>query len=136
MSLFTVLNSKMPSPYAHEYSFTVERQFPRDLILKAGYVGKSMHNLPQMLQENPAVYIPGQSTLTNTNARRILLPALYSSFREIADNSNASYNSLQVSVKRRYRNGLTVLGAYTFSKLLDYYSATNLGQTPQNPYNE
>jgi hypothetical protein len=136
MSLFTVLNTTMRSPYTHEFSFSVERQLPRDLIFKAGYVGKLEHNLPQMLQENPAQYIPGQSTLANTNARRILLPSLYSSFRLIADNSNASYNSLQVSIKRRYSHGLTVLGAYTFSKLLDYYSATNLGQTPQDPFDE
>ena len=28
------------------------------------------------------------------------------------------------------------MASYTFGKLLDYYSAQNLGQTPQNPYNE
>ncbi|MEO7145780.1 MAG: hypothetical protein ABI165_19985, partial [Bryobacteraceae bacterium] len=102
---------------------------------KAGYVGKLEHNLVRMLQENPAVYIPGQSTLANTNQRRVLLPGVYASFRQIATASNASYQSLEASLSRRFNNGLTFLAAYTFGKLLDYYSAQNLGQTPQNPYN-
>ncbi|HLJ15738.1 MAG TPA: carboxypeptidase regulatory-like domain-containing protein [Bryobacteraceae bacterium] len=136
MSLFTVPAPTLNSPYAHEMNFTVEKTLPFGMILKAGYVGKLEHNLLQMLQKNPAVYIPGQSTLANTNQRRILLPGTYASFRQIATNSNASYNSLEASLSRRFSKGLTFLASYTFGKLLDYYSAQNLGQTPQDPYNE
>jgi hypothetical protein len=32
-------------------------------------------------------------------------------------------------------HGLTVMVSYTLGKMLDYYSAMNLGQTPQDPYN-
>ena len=106
------------------------------MVLKAGYVGKLEHNLLQMVQKNPAVYIPGQSTLANTDQRRPLLPGVYTSFREVATNSNASYHSLQLSLSRRFTGGLTFMAAYTFGKLLDYYSAQNLGQVPQDPYNE
>ena len=73
------------------------------LIAKAGYVGKLEHNLVQMLQENPAAWIPGQSTLANTNQRRILMPGTYASFRQIATNSNASYHSLETSLSRRFK---------------------------------
>ncbi len=106
------------------------------MIAKAGYVGKLEHNLVQMLQENPAVYIPGQSTVANTNQRRIPLPGIYASVRQIATNSNGSYHSLESSLSRRFSQGLTFMGTFTFGKLLDYYSAQNLGQTPQNPFNE
>jgi hypothetical protein len=99
-------------------------------------VGKLQHNLLQMVQKNPATYIPGQSTLTNTDQRRLLLPGTYTSFREIVTNSNAAYHSLQLSASRRFSNGLTFMTAYTFGKLLDYYSAQNMGQTPQNPFDE
>jgi hypothetical protein len=136
MSLFTVPGPTLNSPYVHDLNFTVEKTLPGGMVLKAGYVGKLEHNLLQMLQENPAVYIPGQSTIANTNQRRILLPGTYASFRQIATNSNAAYHSLEASVSRRFNRGLTFLGSYTFGKLLDYYSAQNLGQTPQNPYNE
>ena len=88
-----------------------------------------------MLQNNPAVYIPGKSTIGNTNSRRMLLPGIYGSFRYICTCSDANYESLQASLSRRYQHGFTFMLAYTYGKLLDEYSATNLGQTPQDPYN-
>lgn len=136
MSLLTVPGPTLNSPYVHQMNFTVEKALPGRMVLKAGYVGKLEHNLLQMIQKNPALYIPGQSTTGNTDQRRVLLPGIYSSFREIDTNSNAAYHSLEASLSRRFSSGLTFLASYTFGKLLDYYSAQNLGQTPQDPYNE
>jgi hypothetical protein len=136
MGLFTVPAPVITSPYVHQMSFSVERALPGNMVLKAGYVGKLGHNLLRMVQKNPAAYIPGQSTTANTDQRRILLPGIYSSFREVATNSNSSYHSLILSMNRRFSNGLTFLSAYTLGKFLDYYSAQNLGQTPQDPYND
>jgi len=115
-------------------NFTVEKALPAGMVLKAGYVGKLEHNLLQMGQKNPSRYVAG-ATLTNTDQRRILLPGVYASFREIETNSNAAYHSLQSSLSRRFSKGLTFMASYTFGKLLDYYSAQNLGQTPQDPFN-
>jgi hypothetical protein len=136
MGLFTVPAPVITAPYVHQMSFSVERALPGSMVVKAGYVGKLGHNLLRMVQKNPAVYIPGQSTTANTDQRRILLPGIYSSFREVATNSNSAYHSLIVSLNRRFSNGLTFLGAYTLGKFLDYYSAQNLGQTPQDPYDQ
>ena len=133
MSLFTVPRP-LRAPYIHQVNFTVEKTY-QGMILKAGYVGKLEHNLLQMVQKNPAVYGPG-ATLTNTDQRRLLMPGIYSSFREVDTNSNGAYHSLESSLSRRFSHGLTFLASYTYGKLLDYYSAQNLGQTPQDPYNE
>ena len=133
MGLFTVPAPVLTLPYVHQMSLSVERALPGAMVVKAGYVGKLAHNLLRMVQKNPAVYIPGQSTTANTDSRRILMPGIYTSFREVATNSNAAYHSLQLSVNRRFSNGLTFLTAYTLGKLLDYYSAQNLGTTPQDP---
>ena len=100
-------------------------------VVKAAYVGKLAHNLVRMTQQNPAAYIPGASTVANTDQRRILMPGTYGSFRLVETNSNAAYHSLQLTVNKRLSHGFTVLGAYTLGKMLDYYSAMNLGQTPQ-----
>ena len=135
MGLFTVPAPVLTQPYVHQMSFSIERALPGEMVVKAGYVGKLAHNLLRMVQKNPAVYIPGRSTTANTDTRRILLPGTYTSYREVATNSNAAYHSLQLSVNRRFRNGFTFLTAYTMGKLLDYYSAQNLGITPQDPYN-
>ena len=104
-------------------------------MAKAGYSGKLAHNLIRMEQKNPAVYLAGRSTVANTDSRRLPASQGYGSFREIDTNSGATYHSLQLSLNKRFSKGLTVLGSYTFSKLLDYFSAQNQAATSQDPYN-
>jgi hypothetical protein len=134
MGLFTVQAPVFTTPYIHQMSLSVERSLVGGMVVKAAYVGKLSHNLTHMTQKNPAVYIPGQSTTANTDSRRILMPGIYSSFREIDTDANAAYHSLQLTLNRQFRNGLTVLAAYTFGKFLDIFSGQTLGNTPQNPY--
>jgi hypothetical protein len=135
MSLFTVLGPQDRTPYIHQLSFSVERSLPSSIVLKAGYSGKLAHNLIMMQQKNPAVYIPGASTIANTNQRRILAAYGYGSFREIDTDAGAAYHSFQLTLNKRLTKGFTVLGSYTFSKLLDYFAPQNLAATSQDPYN-
>lgn len=135
MGLLTVIAPRITNPYVHQMSFSIEQALPSSMVLKVAYVGKLSHNLLRMVQKNPAVYIPGQSTTANTDQRRPLLPGVYARFREIATNANASYHSMQASLSRRFSNGLTFMTSYTLGKFIDEYSAQNLGQTPQDPYN-
>ena len=74
------------------------------MVVKAGYVGKLEHNLLQIFAENPAVYIPGQSTLAHTNNRRDPVAGDVCELRQIrATNSNASYQSFkEASLSRRF----------------------------------
>src|SRR4029079_6172219 len=105
-------------------------------VLKVRYVGKLGHNLLRMNQINPAQYIPGQSTVANTDSRRFYMPGVFASIREVDGNSNSTYHALQVLINKRLSHGVTVTGAYTFGKYLDYYSATNLGAFPQDSFNQ
>jgi hypothetical protein len=135
MSLFTVPTTTLNAPYVHNFSASVQQQLPGGMQFNIGYVGKLEHGLIRMLQANPAVYTGASSTLANTDSRRPLLPGVYASVRLVCTCSNATYHSMQASLSKRYNNGLTFMAAYTFGKLLDVYSATNLGQTPQDPAN-
>ena len=135
MGLFTVLDPTIKDPYIHHISASFERALPGNILVRVGYTGKLAHNLVRMSQFNPAVYTPGNSTVANTDSRRILAAYGYASSRLISDNSNSTYHSLPVSVNKRVTHGLTVMGAYTFSKYLDYFSGDNLGTVPQDPYN-
>ncbi len=69
------------------------------------------------MQLNPAVYIPG-STL-GTDQRRIFQG--YGSIDMDGQSGNASYNSLQVAIKKRLSYGVNLNVAYTYSKSLDDY---------------
>lgn len=135
MGLFTVIAPELDMAHMHQTSISVEQALPFKMVGKAAYVGKRAGNLIRMEQRNPATYIPGQSTLANTNARRLGMPPEYQRFREITATAGAQYDSLQLSISRRLSGGLTFMGSYTLGKFMDEYSATNLGQTSQDPSN-
>ncbi|HET8550193.1 MAG TPA: hypothetical protein VFL57_19415, partial [Bryobacteraceae bacterium] len=72
---------------------------------------------------NPAIYIPGQSTIPNTQARR-----RYQSFSNIGfyeSGNNTNYHSLVLNLEKRFSRGLSVLANYTWSKKMDDYGWTN-----------
>jgi len=64
---------------------------------------------------NPATYIPG-STLS-TDARRPYHP--YTSIVQGTGSGNSFYNSLQLSLEKRFSKGFTILANYTWSKSID-----------------
>lgn len=134
MSLFTVPAPTLNSPYVHNLSASIQQEIFGGMQFNIGYVGKLEHGLVRMTQANPAVYGPG-ATLANTDSRRPLLPGKYASVRLICMCSPATYNSMQASLSKNYSNGLTFKLAYTWGELIDQYSATNLGQFPQDPAN-
>jgi hypothetical protein len=70
------------------------------------------------------VYIPGTSTVGNTNSRRILYRlnpagAAFSSLVQVDDGNTSSYNALLVSVNHRMDKHFSVLANYTWSHCLD-----------------
>ena len=121
MSLFTVSATDDPQSYVHHLSFTIEKALPGNLVVKAGYAGKLAHDLLRMNQINPARYIPGQSTVANTDSRRLYIPG---SFRQ----HPAGCGEFELQLSRAPAAGepaaqprLTVTGSYRFRKFLDYY---------------
>ena len=114
-------------PEVTTWNLTLERQVGSSWLLTAAYRGTkgTFLNSPTQTnrQENPAVYIPGMSTEDNTQARRI-----YQNFQSIGlytSDHNSNYNSLQLSVERRFSKGFQLLGSYTFSKAIDDYGETD-----------
>jgi hypothetical protein len=56
-------------------------------------------------EQNPAIYVPGNSTEANTQQRR--LNPNFSSVGLAASASNSVYNSLRLNVQKRFSKGLT-----------------------------
>jgi len=120
-----------------QWNLSIQREFARDWLGTVAYVGTRGTRIPYLADINPAVYIPGASTVANTNQRRPLYPD-FARFSMVQSVVNSSYHSLQASLDHRLAKGLTVLAAYTFSKALDD-SAENAVLTNdggvQNPNN-
>ncbi len=116
-----------PTPVFYQYNLTVERELARDLALEIGYVGSQGRHLGLRYNIN-ANYPTGQLNAQGgvINARR------YPQFADITyqeQTANSSYNALQTSLRRRSRNGLTLLASYTFSRAIDNNSSTNNSTT-------
>ena len=118
-------------PMMQQWNLGIQREFARDLLATVSYAGTRGTRIPYLRDINPAVYIPGQSTVANTNSRRPLYPD-FARFSLAESVVNSSYHSLQASLDRRYSNGLTILASYTFSKALTDLNAvlTNNGGVP------
>jgi hypothetical protein len=102
-------------PVMYDWNMALEHEFRGGWFVRAAYVGSSTSHLNESLDLNPAVYIPG-STL-GTDQRRIFQG--YSDLYLQAMDVNANYNSLQMTVDKRFSKNLTLSVNYTYSKNLD-----------------
>jgi hypothetical protein len=93
-------------PYYLEYQLNVQRELARDILLQAAYVGSHGVHLPRTGEAN--LLPDGKSVNPN-----------FGSLPLIVTDGTSSYNSLQVSLQKRFSTGLSFQGSYTWSKALD-----------------
>lgn len=104
----------------YNWNLAVERQLAPGWLARVAYVGSHGSHLRDLVQLNPAVYIPG-STLSPDKRR---LFAGYSTIFQTSMDVNSGYHSAQMSLEKRvsqsgFLHGVTVLANYTFSKAID-----------------
>jgi len=112
----------------YNYSLGVQQALPADFVLSVSYVGnQGKHQLmEQDINEVPygAHFLPSNADPTNPSlplSDNFLVPYIgYSPSLYMIDFSGRSnYNSLQATARRRYRKGLLLNVAYTYSKAMD-----------------
>ncbi len=107
-------------PTSYMWSAGVQREVPGGFVVDATYVGRR----GLYLQRERNINQLAEGTLTNPANAGINIAALrpYKGYGAIRISENAGYskyNSLQLSVDRRYTNGLKVGMAYTLGKSED-----------------
>lgn len=107
--------AKILTPTIYNFNLLVERQLGNSWLARAGYVGSQSRHLLESLELNPAVYTPGSKL--STDARRYFQP--YGSISQATMDVNSGFNSLQLTLQKRYSKGSTVLFNYTWSKSID-----------------
>jgi hypothetical protein len=116
------------------WNLTVEHQLRNNLLIRAGYVGSKGTHLGYNSDVNAPFPGPG-ATAGNESQRRP-----NQNFQEVVEDvsgGNSIYNSLQVSMEKRFDHGFTVSANYTYAKSIDQVSyLTDLcGVNVINPYN-
>ncbi len=113
----------MRLPVVDAWNFTVEHQFTSNTVLSVAYVGnKGTHVAPGGTNYNiNAPNIVGFGTLS-TNQRRPFFQSFgwTQSIKYFSDDASVKFNSLQVRGEKRYTNGLTFQGNFTWASAFDY----------------
>jgi outer membrane receptor protein involved in Fe transport len=100
--------------YIQSWNFFIERQLPQDFIAAVGYVGTRTVNQFALFELNAAS--PGGGR----NGRPLAVQFGRTVDTELVQGGlNGFYNSLQTTINRRFRSGLFVKGAYTFSQAIN-----------------
>jgi hypothetical protein len=119
-------------PYIYQFNFAVERQLPGRLSLTTAYVGTLSHDLPTMIDDNYAPYVPGivgeSTSQASINSRRPYDPGVLGQNIFLITNQTASYHSLQVSAKRPLTNNLLLSGYYVWSHGIQSSNESAIGQ--------
>lgn len=122
-------------PYYHEYSMLVERQLTGNMVLQVGYSGSKGIHLPRTGEVNPVCQANlGQpaslcppskiGTRPNTNFGSVPL---------VVTDATSNYNAMEVSLKKRFSQGLQFQVSYTWSHNIDTASGPYASDTVSSP---
>lgn len=118
------------TPYIQQYNLGIQWEFIRNWMLDFGYVGSAGRKLTRLVSANQAI-APGAvfpfTTLSPFSPGLSDLAVQTFGVHLMQTSSNSSYNSLQVTLNKRYSSGLLFLLSYTYSHSLDDYSGSPSG---------
>jgi Carboxypeptidase regulatory-like domain/TonB dependent receptor/TonB-dependent Receptor Plug Domain len=139
----TVPDRGIRTPYFHQYNGSVQFEIARQTVLEAAYVGTRGVNLFRQVAINqsrlaspthPIVNgVTGEIITTNTpqpqnvRARSPFQGVDINSFFVNQTTAQSSYNSFQLSLTRRFAQGLQFLTSYTYAKSIDNASGSGGG---------
>ncbi len=133
VSVYGYIQHNWHEPELATWNLTLERQLAKDWVVRAAYAGNKGTYLASgalgFREQNPAIYIPGASTTSNTQSRRI--NPNFGSVGLFSSDNNSHYESVRLNIEKRFGQSFTVLANYTWSKMIDDFGSS--GTT--NPLN-
>nr|WP_084080613.1 TonB-dependent receptor [Edaphobacter aggregans] len=118
-----------PNPEAWGWNMTVEHEFTNIAVFTLSYVGRRGYHLEQLINRNqlqPGTTLDPANRGVNPDALRPYRG--FSIINEARNDGSSNYHSLQANLKRRLTKGTLFGAAYTWSKSLDFGSATGTSQ--------
>jgi len=123
------IDPKLRTPYIQQYNANVQWEFAKDFLLEAGYVGSKGTKLLQVITLNQPVYNRAANVFTAPFGPALSIQKnVAGGIQQVQSTSNSDYNSLQISVTKRFSRGLQFLSAYTYGKSNDYYSGGTVNE--------
>jgi outer membrane receptor protein involved in Fe transport len=118
------VNFDLQTPYIMQFNASVQRALTGTLDVTAGYVGSRGRNLIRLGDANlaPEIMVNGVKTYVPSAGRRN--PNFTGVWQRMTD-AESSYDSLQLSLNRRYSGGWRAQVSYTLSESIDDASGIN-----------
>jgi hypothetical protein len=114
--LIETLDKEYHTPVTYNFNLTFEREVMSGIMARAAYVGSRNRNGRFGVSLNPAVYAPGATTGT-TDARRLFAADKIGQVNLQVQDRKSDYNSMQLTLAKRYSHGFQITGNYTLSKV-------------------
>jgi carboxypeptidase family protein len=135
------VQTNIATPTTLAWTLRFEQQVASQTSLTVSYIGShSYHQILSLDANEPAfVVCPAAACPASIAPGTIYYPTTVKANPDVANTTswasfgNASYNALEVDVRRAYANGLQIRGNYTWSKNLDNGSAWNTSVSANTP---
>jgi hypothetical protein len=115
--LISTFGDEYKVPVTYNFNLTFEREVLTGVMARAAYVGSRNRNGRRTIQLNYAnASVPGATT-GNTDARRLFASAGLGNIESQLQDRKSNYNSMQLTLSKRYSHGFTVTSNYTLSKV-------------------
>ncbi len=129
--------------YVMQWNLSYQRQFGKDWLVTANYLGNATRHIWGSYDVNYSVYTGSASTTSNTNQRRLTYLAnpaqgqYYGDIEQTDDGANGEYHGLLLSAQHRLANHFTMLSNFTWSHCMSTYDFGGelAGVLYQNPTN-
>ena len=146
---FFATDRKLKTPYVLNWNLNVQQQLSHNTLLQVAYVGNRGVQLYSTIDQNQVdTNLDDGSLQLGRPMTASCAPPTglgvgnapcypYISFLDVLGNKSTSrYNSLQVTLTKRYSKGLYLLAGYTWAHAIDVAGNTNnLGYIPQDSLN-
>ena len=113
--LISTFDDEYKVPLTYNFNLTFEREVVTGLMARAAYVGSRNRNGRFSTNLNYAVYSPTDTR--GTDARRLYAGDGIGSIESEVQDRTSNYNSMQLTLAKRYSRGFTVTSNYTLSKV-------------------
>ena len=100
-------------PRSYQWNFNIQRELPSNFLLQLGYVGNAGRKMQVRYDANQAVPMDPLRPATINDRRPYKLLGFVSAN---SSKGYSSYHGLDIHVERRYSNGFSLIGSYTFMK--------------------
>lgn len=124
------VDPNLKTPYIHQFNIGLQWNFAKNYLFDVGYVGNRGKDLLQVILLNQPTFNTatgafnaaplGAGFSTNRN--------LTGGVHQVQTTGLSNYDSLQMSLTRRFSNGLQFLASYTYGSSIDYYSGSGVNE--------